>query len=126
MAAAADNITAVRPGWPGLSAIASKGKESVEQKYYIISKQLSSEEALHAFRSHWGVESIYWMLDAGFREDNSRARKGNSAENLAVMRQLTLNILKKDKNCKLGIKNKRLNSAYSLVYLELIMASISA
>jgi len=119
--------------WAGLTAIirvesvrTHKGKESVEQKYYISSKHLSAEEALHASRSHWGVESMHWMLDVGFNEDDNRTRKGYSAENLAVMRHLTLNILKKDKTCKLGIKNKRLKAAYSQEYFELIIASISA
>ncbi len=127
------NKISASPDWSGLTAIirvesvrTHKGKESVEQKYYITSKHLSAEEALHASRSHWGVESMHWMLDIGFNEDDSRARKGNSAENLAVMRQLTLNILKKDKTCKLGVKNKRLKAAYSQEYLELIMSSISA
>ena len=47
------------------------------------------------------------MLDVGFNEDANRTRKGHAAENLSVISQLTLNVLKQDKKTKLSIYNKR-------------------
>jgi predicted transposase YbfD/YdcC len=61
----------------------------------------------HAVRSHWGVEnSLHWVLDVIFREDDSRIRTGYGAENFNVIRQIALNLLKKEAS-KLSIKRKR-------------------
>jgi predicted transposase YbfD/YdcC len=48
-----------------------------------------------ATRAHWGVEnSLHRRLDVTFNEDASRTRKDNSAENVALIRQIALNVLK--------------------------------
>ncbi len=52
-----------------------------------------------------------WVLDIAFREDESRARAGVSAENLVVRRHIALNLLKKGQTAKVAIKNKRLKAA---------------
>ena len=52
-----------------------------------------------------------------FREDESRARKDHSAENLNVIRHIALNLLKQEKSLKLGIKSKRLNCGWDELYL---------
>ncbi len=97
----------------------------MEQRYYICSDTtLSAETLLQASRSHRGVEIMHWMLDVGFNEDSNRTRKGHAAENLAVMRQLTLNVLKQDKTTKLGINNKRFKACNGLEYLDQLVASI--
>jgi hypothetical protein len=64
-----------------------------------------------------GVESMHWMLDVGFNEDADRTRKGHAAENIAVMRQLTLSVLKQDKETRLSINNKRFKACGDLEYL---------
>ena len=61
------------------------------------------------------------MLDVAFNEDQSRARSGHSAENLAIIRRFALNILKRNKSCKLGVKNKRLKAAYDDDYRTSIL-----
>lgn len=54
-------------------------------------------------RAHWGIEnSVHWVLDAAFNEDQSRVRKDHSPENLAVMRRIALNLLRKEKTAKGG------------------------
>ena len=50
---------------------------------------------------------MHWVLDMGFREDESRVRKGNSAENLSILLRLAMNLLKQDKSVKVGIEAKR-------------------
>ncbi|MBV1788472.1 hypothetical protein KQ940_10420 [Marinobacterium sp. D7] len=47
-----------------------------------------------------------------FNEDQSRARVGHAAENLAIVRRFALNLLRQSKGSKLGVKNKRLRAAY--------------
>ena len=49
--------------------------------------------------------NLHWQLDVTYREDRSRVRKGNGAENLSVVRRATLNLLKEDKITKVGMKN---------------------
>jgi predicted transposase YbfD/YdcC len=53
---------------------------------------------------------VHWVMDVCFREDQSRARAGCAAENLAPLRRLALNLLKLDQTKKLGIRDKQLNA----------------
>lgn len=111
--------------WPGLKSIAMvesertlDGSTSIERRYYICSSDASAEEINKAARSHWGVEnSLHWVLDMAFREDECRTRKGNGAENLARLRHFALNLLKQETTTKIGIKNKRLKAGWSNDYL---------
>jgi len=105
--------------WKGLKSIGMiesertlDGKTSREKRYYICSitevKQFS-----HAVRKHWGVEnSLHWVLDVVFREDDSRIRTGYAPENFNVMRQLAINLLNKDTS-KGSVKKKRFRAALS-------------
>lgn len=71
------------------------GKKTVEVRYLFFSRKMTAEEVLHAVRKHWGIENgLHWVLDVTFREDDSRARIGHSAENLNVIRHMVFNILR--------------------------------
>jgi predicted transposase YbfD/YdcC len=70
-----------------------KGKISQETRYYISSKVVSAEKALAIIRSHWGIENrVHWILDMSFGEDQSKIRKENAPQNMAIVRY----ILKRD------------------------------
>lgn len=112
--------------WPGLKSIAMReaereqnGETSVERHYYISSMRGNdASKVARAARDHWSVENnLHWVLDIAFREDESRARMKNSAQNLSTLRQLSLNLLKSDKTAKLGVKNKRLKAGWDEPYL---------
>jgi len=76
----------------------STGKSS-EVRYFISSLPLNPEKALSAVRQHWFVENqLHWVLDVTFGEDGSRIRRGDAAENMAVLRRLALNICKRYAN----------------------------
>jgi hypothetical protein len=76
------------------------------------------ETFARAVRGHWGVENnLHWIMDVGFREDQSRARTGYAAENLATLRRLALNLLKREKTKKRGIRAKQLNAGWDHAYL---------
>lgn len=93
-------------------------KTTLETAYYLSSLPQSASRLLDATRSHWGVEnSLHWVLDLAFREDESRIRKGNSPQNFAVLRHVALNLLKQEVTTKLGLKAKRLKAACSHAYL---------
>lgn len=65
--------------------------------YYISSSNNSAEVMLKNIRSHWGVESMHWILDVVFNEDASSIRQGNAPANMAIIRRFVLNILNKIK-----------------------------
>ena len=82
--------------WLGLRSIGMVAAErrvgnrvSVEYRYYISSLASDAKGLLQATRSHWGIENrVHWVLDLSFREDESRVRMGNAAQNLAVIRHM--------------------------------------
>ena len=87
----------------------NEAKESVETRFFISSLQSEAEHQGKIIRGHWGSENcLHWQLDITFREDLSRVRKDNGAENLSVLRRSTLNILKNDKVSKKSLKMRQL------------------
>ncbi len=83
----------------------------------------SAQHILDIVRGHWGIENqLHWVLDIAFREDESRLRKGNGAQNFAVLRHIALNLLKQERTCKRGIKTKRLKAGWNLDYLSKVLA----
>lgn len=118
-----------KPEWDGLSAIIKvsrsrkiNGETSQEDKYYIASLIAHAQLMLNRIRGHWGIENkVHWVLDVVFREDFSRVRVGNSAENFAVIRHIALNLLRREKSCKRSITAKRLKCALSKDYLATVV-----
>ena len=75
-----------------------------------------------AVRGHWGVENgLHWVLDVVFGEDQSRARTGHAAENLAATRRLAVSLLRRDNTCRRSIKGKLVRAAIDADYLKLIL-----
>ena len=86
---------------------------SSEVRYYITSFGQKVERLAEAVRGHWGIEnSLHWVLDVTFREDDSRLRTGYGAENFAVIRHIALNLLKREPS-KGSLKRKRYKAALS-------------
>ena len=98
-------------------------KVEIEVKYYISSLLSSAQHILSVIRGHWGIENqLHWVLDIAFREDECRLRKGNGAQNFAVLRHIALNLLKQESTCKRGLKTKRLKAGWNLDYLSKVLA----
>lgn len=95
-----------------------KGKGTLQTRYYISSAILSAEELAYAARGHWAVENqLHWVLDVTMNEDACQISRGDGAENLARLRQATVNILKKEPS-KLSLRRKRRRAAMDSTYLE--------
>lgn len=115
--------------WKKLSAIGMVRSErtlnqetTVFTRFYIMSDIKNVGEFANAVRGHWGIENeLHWCLDIGFREDESRARKDNSAENMNVIRHMIMNMLKKETTLKQGIEAKRLKCAWDEKYFERVL-----
>lgn len=97
-------------------------KTTVETRYYICSLSSDAEKLGTSIRSHWGVEnSLHWVLDVTFREDDCRIRKDNAPTNFAILRRIAINLLSQEKSKKMGTKNKQFLAAMDNNYLSQIL-----
>jgi predicted transposase YbfD/YdcC len=94
---------AVKAEWPWVKAIGyslrvtqhADGRETDETRYYILSSYLSGKRFSEAVRGHWGIESMHWVLDVNFREDDSRTRERTLGNNLSWLRRFAVTLLKR-------------------------------
>ena len=120
--------------WPGLrSAVMiestceafggrNKGLRSTEWRYYVSSLQADAAEFNAKVRAHWGIEnSCHWVLDVTFNEDDCRIRRGDGAQNFAILRRIALNLIKQEKSAKASVRLKRLKAGWSIDYLQKLL-----
>jgi predicted transposase YbfD/YdcC len=89
--------------WRGLTTVGLVESErhigeqvTTERRYFLSSLPSDAQKFLSVVRAHWAVENcLHWTLDVSFREDDSRVRKDFAPENAAMLRQLSLNLLKR-------------------------------
>lgn len=93
---------------------------SLEYRYYISSKELSSTKAGQAVREHWGIESMHWVLDVTMDEDNCQIYKDHGAENLSCLRHISLNMLRAEAT-KLSIIGKQKRCMMNTSMLEQVL-----
>jgi len=88
------------------------------RRYFISSLESDARLMLRAVRTHWGIENkVHWVLDITFREDDCRIRRGNGAENFAVLRHIALNLLRRENSAKRSLRAKRKKAAWDNDYL---------
>jgi predicted transposase YbfD/YdcC len=106
---------ALKSEWPWVKAIGyavrvsvdGNGKETSEVRFYVLSRYLSGKRFSEAVRGHWGIESMHWVLDVTFREDDSRTRERTLGNNLSWLRRFAVTLLKRHP-IKDSIKGKML------------------
>jgi predicted transposase YbfD/YdcC len=94
---------APKEDWPSVKAIGyslrltqhADGRETHETRYYIASRYFSGKRFSEAVRKHWSIESMHWVLDVNFREDESRTRERTLANNLSWLRRFAITLLKR-------------------------------
>ena len=117
--------------WSGLRSVVkvecrkeAEGGATVQARYYISSMEASAHRQLAAVRAHWSIEnSLHWSLDVTFREDQSRIRKDSAPQNMATLRQISHNLLKRETSLKVGIQGKRLQAGWREDYLLKVLLS---
>jgi predicted transposase YbfD/YdcC len=95
-----------------------------ETRYYISSATLSAPRAAEAVRSHWAIEnSLHWVLDVTFGDDQSRLRKGHGAKNMAVVRHFAINLARTAKD-KRSVRLRRKCAGWDTTYLASILGHL--
>lgn len=119
--------------WKGLKSIVMvrrkrilQNKEEEEICFYISSIDADASVFAQSIRSHWSIEnSLHWVLDVTFKEDQSRIRKGHGPENMGLLRRLCVSLIKQD-STKGSIKMKRYRAGLDNDYLlSLLMAGVN-
>ncbi len=89
-----------------------KDKTTKETRYFVSSHCLNAKETLYRIRSHWAVEnSLHWVLDVSFGEDQSKIREDNAPQAMAIIRHIALNLIQ-------TFKNKNSTKRYSVKRLR--------
>ena len=127
-----DWVTASRrhpgePRLPGLRTLVrtttrseSRGGTREQTRYFVSSAPLTAAAAARAVRSHWGIESLHWVLDVVFKEDLSRLRRGHGARNMALVRRFAFNIVRAGRG-KTSIKTARKAAGWSPDFLNSLL-----
>ena len=114
--------------WPWIKAIGTAvritthadGSQSDEVRYYMLSRFLSGKRFAEAVRSHWSIESMHWVLDVTFREDESRTRERVLANNLSWLRRFAVTLLKRHP-IKDSIRGKMIRCLMNTQFLDEVL-----
>ena len=119
--------------WPDLQSFAVieserciQGKTTRERRFYLSSLPAEASRLLSAIRAHWTVENrLHWCMDVAFADDQMLARTQHAAHNLAILKHLTLNLIRLDPiKRKGGIKPRRFIAATSDAYREHLLGLV--
>jgi predicted transposase YbfD/YdcC len=99
-------------------------KTTTETAYYLLSTAMAPERFGEVVRSHWGVENrLHWCLDVTMNEDRARNRMDNGPQNLAVLRHIALNLVRKESS-KGSLRKKLRRAAWSDSFLTRVLAQL--
>ena len=116
--------------WPGMKSIVMvestremSGKTERETRFYITSLVLLANQLASLVRDHWAVEnSLHWVLDMVFRDDECRLRTDHAPANFTTLKHMALNLLRRAKT-KDSIRLRRKVAAWDDEFLVSIVAA---
>lgn len=117
-------------GWKNLQTLIeitstreTKQTTTTEKRYYITDLKAQNLDILLKFiRNHWTIEnSLHWVLDVHFREDQNKCHIKNEAKNLAIVRHTALNLIRKNKSPKYSLKITRKKAAWNIHTLRSLL-----
>ena len=119
-----------RHKWPGLAAIVivesqreTNGKIEQETRFYITSLVMLAALLGPVVRSHWSIEnSLHWVLDMVFRDDECRVRTDHAAANFTTFKHMALNLLRRPTG-KQSIRGRRKAASWDDDYLASLITA---
>src|SRR5215218_7720695 len=106
-----------------IRSVNGKPKVEAEIRYFLSSCQDDPATLGRAIRTHWGVENtLHWVLDVTFREDDSRVRDRRAARNLAVLRRIAINLVGRDRSARASVRARRKRAAWNDNYMLQLLA----
>ena len=104
------------------SRVEAGAEVSFERRYFLTSLGCDAERFEQAVRQHWGIEnSLHWVLDVSFREDDCRIRQAAGAQTMSVLRHMALNLIRRESGHKRGVKARRKRAGWDRRYLMQIL-----
>lgn len=83
--------------WAGLKSayaikrsVLSGGKRTNETAYFISSLDAEPSRVLEIVRNHWKIETLHWMLDVTFGEDNCRILSSSGQQIMNILRKYAI------------------------------------
>jgi predicted transposase YbfD/YdcC len=119
---------APKADWPMVKAIGyslritthADGRETHEVRYYICSRYFTGKRFSEAVRGHWSIESMHWVLDVNFREDESRTRERTLGDNLSWLRRFAITLLKRHPG-KDSLRGKMISCGMDTTFLTEVL-----
>lgn len=89
-----------RHNWPELNAVILiesereiGNKRERESRFYITSLTLEADQVAPVVRAHWAIEnSLHWVLDMVFRDDECRLRTDHAPANFCIIKHMAQNL----------------------------------
>ena len=120
--------------WPGLKSVLAvetirsvnaSGKTEAEIRYFLSSSAAPPEILVKAIRQHWQIEnSLHWVLDVTFNEDDCRIRERKSVQNFSLLRKIAINLIRRHQTSKASLKGRRKMAAWDNRYMEQVLSGI--
>jgi len=120
------------PEWPDVAAVVQVNRERTagdrttsSTHYYVTSRRGTAAEIAGLIRGHWGIESMHWVLDVVYGEDDSRTRTGHAGANLAMIRKVAVSLTRRAPGKQSGV-TKRLKAGWDDDYMLQVLQGIPA
>lgn len=117
--------------WPGLKTVVAvesirsingSAKTECEIRYFLSSSTASPEVLARIIRQHWGIEnSLHWVLDVTFHEDDCRVRDKVAVRNFALLRKMAINLVTRHHNSRVSLKGRRKKAGWNNAYMFQIL-----
>lgn len=119
----------LRDEWPSLKAVGyatrvttnADGTQMSDTRCYILNTHLSGQQFAAAVRGHWAIESMHWVLDVNFREDQHSSAERTLVNNLSWLRRFAITLLKRGKPDKESLRGRMQMAGWNTDYLEQVL-----
>jgi len=119
-----------RHDWPGLKGVVIiestreiSGKVERERRCYITSSLMLASRLGPVVRSHWAIEnSLHWVMDMVFRDDESRVRNDHAPANFTTIKHMALNLLRRPSS-KQSLRGRRKAAAWDDDFLASLITA---